>query len=67
MTAILHDFMRDCELAKELNIKQSTLTIWRCRGRGPSFTKIGRTCWYKRADVDAWLATQCHKTDDSAP
>ena len=58
MTPLLQDFIRDRELAQQLSLAPQTLAIWRHRGVGPAFTKIGRACWYKRTDVEAWLASQ---------
>jgi hypothetical protein len=58
MTPLLQDFIRDRELADELGLAPQTLAIWRHRRVGPAYTKIGRACWYKRDDIEAWLATQ---------
>lgn len=33
-----------------------TLDIWRMKGRGPRFMKVGRCVRYTRADIDAWMA-----------
>ena len=66
MTPLLHDFIRDRELAQELSLAPQTLAIWRHRGVGPAFTKIGRACWYKRADIEAWLATRHRQPKEAA-
>lgn len=43
------------EAAAYLNIRPSTLEQWRWNGRGPRFCKIGRSCRYRVADLDAFL------------
>ncbi|MFZ4808095.1 MAG: helix-turn-helix transcriptional regulator [Hyphomicrobiaceae bacterium] len=35
-----------------------TLARWRRDGTGPRFMKIGRRIFYRRSDVEAWLAAQ---------
>jgi hypothetical protein len=44
--------------AKQLGVKQQTLTAWRCEHRGPAFIKIGRAVWYRRADIAAFIGAQ---------
>lgn len=52
------------ELAKELGVPPKTIYGWRTRGVGPRGIKIGKHVRFKRADVDAWLAS-CY--DDPRP
>ena len=47
--------MRDNQAAKYLGIKAPTLRRWRMEGRGPRFTKQGRSITYSRKDLDAYL------------
>ncbi len=48
-----------CEqVAVELEVTVATLQLWRTRGKGPRFVKIGRTCKYRPEDLNAWLASQ---------
>jgi hypothetical protein len=46
------------EAAALLRVKPGTLATWRCHGRGPKFVKIGRACFYYRADLLAWIEQQ---------
>jgi hypothetical protein len=46
------------EAAAILRVKPSTLVAWRHQGRGPRFLKIGRSCFYREADLLAWLDAQ---------
>lgn len=43
------------EAAAYLNVQPATLEQWRWNGRGPKFCKIGRSCRYRLADLDAFL------------
>jgi hypothetical protein len=46
------------ETARILHQEPTTLTGWRHEGRGPPWIKIGRKCFYRRADIHGWLAQQ---------
>lgn len=43
------------DAAKFLNVQPATLEQWRWNGRGPRFCKIGRSCRYRLADLEAFL------------
>ncbi len=45
-------------LCAELGISPVTATKWRRRADGPPFVKIGRLVRYRRADLDAWIASR---------
>jgi hypothetical protein len=45
-------------VAAELHLKRETLATWRALGRGPSFVKVGRAVFYRRADLAEWLGLQ---------
>ncbi len=53
---LLHDFLTEDELAKELAVAKKTLHRWNKEGRGPKRTKIGRRVVYRRGSVREWLA-----------
>ena len=46
------------DLAEFLSVPVTTLYQWRHRGEGPPGYRIGRHVRYRRAEVEAWLATQ---------
>jgi predicted DNA-binding transcriptional regulator AlpA len=46
------------EAAAFLGLKPSTLAAWRHQGRGPRYLKIGRSCFYRESDLEAWLDAQ---------
>jgi excisionase family DNA binding protein len=43
------------EVAELLDVPANTLPMWRYRGGGPRFVKVGRHVRYRPEDVDAWL------------
>jgi hypothetical protein len=51
-----NNLMTETELAKMLDLRTGTLRIWRIRGKGPKFTKVGAYVRYRREVVEAWLA-----------
>jgi excisionase family DNA binding protein len=53
--ALMVALLTTTEAANYLNMKPSTLEQWRWNGRGPRFCKIGRSCRYRRDDLDAFL------------
>jgi hypothetical protein len=52
----------NAEAAAILNIKPNTLEIWRLKGKGPRFIKMGKEkqapIRYDEAEVLAWLEAQ---------
>jgi hypothetical protein len=46
------------DTARELRVQTNTLTCWRALGRGPTFVKVGRQVFYRRADLAEWLGAQ---------
>lgn len=43
------------EAGRRLSISPITLASWRCRGKGPSYVKIGGKVFYRPADIDAFV------------
>lgn len=42
--------------AAYLGVSPKSLACYRSQGRGLAFTKLGKLCFYHRADLDAWIA-----------
>lgn len=58
----LDDMLTDAAVAAMLHIKPRTLVAWRSRGTfAVKFVKVGRTVYYERADVEAWIKAQTKK------
>lgn len=57
-TAHTSQLIDERQLCADLGISSVTATKWRARAEGPPFIKVGRLVRYRRADVDAWLASR---------
>lgn len=44
------------EVADQLRVSANTLRIWRSKGGGPRFVKVGRKPAYRASDIEAWVA-----------
>jgi hypothetical protein len=64
--------MNVANAAAYLGLSVKSLACYRSQGRGPTFTKLGKLCFYHRDDLDAWIAanratsTAEHKAKRSA-
>lgn len=58
----LNDLLDNEQTSSLLGIKPNTLEIWRCKGKGPRFIKLGREkqspIRYRRNDVAEWIDQQ---------
>jgi predicted DNA-binding transcriptional regulator AlpA len=53
------EFLLTAELARRLRLTDRALLVWRKRGAGPRFIRLGpKRVVYARADVEAWLASR---------
>jgi hypothetical protein len=41
-----------------IGVKPPTLAMWRHKGKGPRYHKVGRSAYYRAADIDSWLNEQ---------
>lgn len=68
MTAAHTDLVSPTDLARELGVSAQTLAIWRLKGTGPKFCKLGSRIGYRRSAVDAWLDERTRgSTSDHGP
>jgi Helix-turn-helix domain len=56
--AILADYLDEDEAATQLNVSKTTLRRWRVERKGPPVTFVGRTPYYSRKTLRAWVAAQ---------
>ena len=49
------------------NLKPNTLEIWRVKGTGPKYVKIGRLVRYRIEDLDAYLVAQIRSSTSEVP
>lgn len=50
------------QTADRLGVKLQTLAIWRLKGKGPAFKKLGRLIAYDADEVDAWVEQMTHRS-----
>lgn len=48
-------FWTEVDVAFETGLSVSTLQKMRCRGRGPTYLKLGASVRYRPEDVRAWI------------
>lgn len=46
------------EAARQLQVREKTLSEWRYARTGPAFIKVGRLVRYQQADLDRWIESQ---------
>lgn len=51
------DFLRATELAEKIGVTPNTLLLWRRKGIGPKYSRVGGRILYRRAAVEDWLAS----------
>lgn len=51
--------------ASWLGLSKSTLDKMRSEGRGPRYLRVGKRCFYRPADLDAYLEAAVVETADS--
>jgi predicted DNA-binding transcriptional regulator AlpA len=47
--------LKSTELAEAFGLEDNTLRIWRARGEGPPYYKIGKSVRYDEERVREWL------------
>jgi hypothetical protein len=55
---LLEGYFTSDELAAELGVTTATLWSWSVRGVGPPRTRIGKTPYYAKASVVAWMKSR---------
>lgn len=43
------------DLARILEVEPRTIQAWRTEGRGPDYVKLGKSVFYRVADVRGWI------------
>lgn len=51
------DLLSETDAAAMLRQKPRTLTIWRSRGKGPNYIKLGRSVFYRRKVIIDFIAS----------
>ena len=50
--------------AEHLGVEPITLKVWRCKGKGPAYHKLGNRVTYDIPDLDAYK--QAHRVEPGA-
>jgi len=59
--------LNNAATAELLGIRPNTLEIWRTKGTGPAYKKLGRAVRYVEAEVIAWLDAQTRTNTSQYP
>jgi excisionase family DNA binding protein len=60
-------FLTAEEAAQRLGIRNQTLAVWRGRGMGPPFHKIGNRIRYREDDLELWLRSRVYASTSEYP
>jgi len=55
--------LRTVEAANYFDLRKCSLEVWRVRGGGPVFLKLGKAVKYRKGDLDTFIKP--YKTPDS--
>ena len=55
------------EAADFLGVKGNTLEVWRCKHKGPRYSKIGSRVLYDIDDLEEFFTARAVETMESAP
>ena len=55
------------EAAAYLNVRPNTLEVWRCKHKGPRYSKIGTRVLYDVDDLEEFFNARAVDTMESAP
>lgn len=68
-TVDLDELLTNEQTADLLGIRPNTLEIWRCKGKGPAFVKLGNhpssPIRYVKSRVLAWIDQRTHQSTSS--
>lgn len=55
------------EAAEYLGVKENTLEIWRCKHKGPRYSKLGTRVLYDLDDLEEFFKARAVDTMESEP
>jgi hypothetical protein len=67
MSAPRTDYLTTEEAAAYLRLQPSTLAIWRCKKKGPKYSKLGSRVMYDQQELETWFISRSVHTTDTAP
>ena len=60
---LLIGLLSEDELAELISVKTQTLQAWRSQKTGPDFVKLGKAVFYRKSDVEEWIAANVVATN----
>jgi excisionase family DNA binding protein len=67
MTTTAPIYLTQSQVAEILGVSARTLEMWRVRGGGPQYRKLGARCVrYTLADIEAWISARTTTTAAAA-
>ena len=61
----MKQLMTSREAADHLRTSEGALAQWRYRGVGPAYVKFGKRVMYRHEDLDAWVAGNLVRPEES--
>lgn len=58
------ELLSTAQAAQAIGLADQTLRVWRLKGIGPRFVKLGNRCRYDTRDLAAWI--ESHKRSSTA-
>lgn len=55
------------EAAAFLGVRPCTLEVWRCKKKGPKYSKLGSRVMYDQTELETYFASRSVHTVDTAP
>lgn len=65
LAASVADRMNVTAAASYVGLSASTLNMMRCQGKGPRYLKLSSRVYYRKSDLDAYIAAGTVETEDS--
>jgi predicted DNA-binding transcriptional regulator AlpA len=55
----------ELQFAAMMGVTDYTLQVWRVKGTGPKFVKLGRSIFYRLKHIDEWMDKNVHESTES--
>lgn len=67
MNMHVFELLDEGELADLVGVTMDTLQRWRVQGTGPAYVKLGKSVFYHRSQVKAWIAESAVEPTPALP
>lgn len=57
------ELLNEDQAAELITMRPQTLAVWRMKGIGPKFMRVGRLVRYRKSDLLAWLDSRIVNTE----